>query len=80
MPGIMLPIIACSAGANCDDGAASGGVAGDGSVDVPAAPVAPGIPSAKGFHIFCMNAIASSAENGIVPLAGLLVSSVIDPP
>jgi hypothetical protein len=27
-----------------------------------------------------MNAIASSAENGIVPLAGLLVSSVIDPP
>src|SRR5436190_8470154 len=82
MPGIMLPIIACSAGAkDCAAVLPVGGAASaeGASVGVTAPLAEPGIASANGFHIFCMNAIASSAENGMVPLAGLLVSSVIGP-
>src|SRR4029079_13021874 len=77
MPGITPPIIAWSAGASCDDDSEGrAAVVGDGAFAGAGAPV--GIASANGFHIFCMKAIASSAENGIVPLAGLFVSSVID--
>jgi hypothetical protein len=72
IPGTPLAAAACAAL----------GAAGTASAVGITAPLAePGIGIANGFHIFCMNAIASCAVNGAAALsAGLPDSSVMFAP
>src|SRR5690348_15995000 len=85
IPGIMLPIMLCMAelAIPCEAASSSGArfsAAGGGSLGVTAPDADPGIGIAKGFHMRCMNAIASCAENGALSPSGLLVGSLIAPP
>jgi hypothetical protein len=79
MPGIIPPINDWNADADAGSAVGDSGCAADAEgADGATAPVVdPGIGIANGFQIRCMNAIASSAENGGA-LPGLLDSSLID--
>ncbi len=81
MPGIIPPISAWNGDAVPDSAGGDSvcaGAADCGAEGATAPAVDPGIGIANGFHIRCMNAIASCAENGGAPPAGLLDSSLID--
>ena len=85
MPGIMPPIIAVQSQRRtrrrcCTGGAAARRERRQRRSASRRRRSSPASASANGFHIFCMNAIASWRKTACVPPAGLLVSSLIDPP